>query len=57
MQPDYMQETMKNLCKIWCRPVSVATIMDGDAKIVSFDGTEFKHQSLSSLSYHGGIPV
>jgi len=49
MQPDYMQETMKNLCAIWGRPVSVATVMDGDPKIVSFDGTEFKHQSLSGL--------
>lgn len=49
MQPDYMQETMKNLCTIWGRPVAVATVIDGDPKIVSFDGTEFKHQSLSSL--------
>jgi stage V sporulation protein R len=49
MQPDYMQETMKNLQAIWGRPVAVATVMDGDPKIVSFDGTEFKHQSLSSL--------
>ncbi len=49
MQPDYMQETMKNLCAIWGRPVAVATVMDGDPKIVSFDGTDFKHQSLSSL--------
>lgn len=49
MQPDYMQETMKNLFQIWTRPVAVATVVDGDPKIVSFDGTEFKHQSLSSL--------
>lgn len=49
MQPDYMAETMKNLCKIWGRPVAVATVIDGDPKIVSFDGTDFKHQSLSQL--------
>ncbi|MBX3020330.1 MAG: SpoVR family protein [Bdellovibrionales bacterium] len=49
MQPDYMQETMKNLFAIWSRPVAVATVLDGDPKIVSFDGTEFKHQSLSNL--------
>lgn len=49
MQPDYMQETMKNLRALWGRPVAVATVMDGEAKIVSFDGTDFKTQSLSSL--------
>lgn len=49
MQPDYMQETMKNLFQIWSRPVALATVLDGDPKIISFDGTEFKHQSLSGL--------
>ncbi len=49
MQPDYMAETMKNLYQIWTRPVAVATVVEGDPKIVSFDGTEFKQQSLSSL--------
>ena len=39
----------KNMFQIWSRPVAVATVMDGDPKIVSYDGTEFKHQSLSSL--------
>lgn len=49
MQPDYMEATMKNLYALWTRPVAVATVLDGDPKIVSFDGTEFKSQSLSSL--------
>jgi len=49
MQPDYMQDTMKNMYAIWSRPVAVATVMDGEPKIVTFDGTDFKHQSLSSL--------
>jgi stage V sporulation protein R len=49
MQPDYMQETMKNMFAIWTRPVSVATVLDGDPKIVTFDGADFKHQSLSGL--------
>ena len=49
MQPDYMQETMKNLFKIWSRPVALATVLDGEPKLISFDGSEFKHQSLSGL--------
>lgn len=56
MQPDYMQATMKNLCTIWGRPVAVATVLDGDPKIVTFDGSEFKHQSLSSLPVGDGNP-
>lgn len=54
MQPDYMQETMKNLFTIWSRPVAVATVLDGEPKIVSFDGTEFKFQNLSSLPVGDG---
>lgn len=49
MQPDYMQDTMRNLQAIWSRPVAVATVMDGEPKIVTFDGTDFKHQTLSGL--------
>lgn len=49
MQPDYMQETMKNLQAIWGRPVAVATVLDGEPKIVSFDGADFKNQTLSAL--------
>jgi stage V sporulation protein R len=49
MQPDYMMETMKNLYAMWGRPVHVATVQDGERKIVGFDGTDFKNQALSSL--------
>jgi len=49
MQPDYMQETMRNMFQLWTRPVAVATVLDGDPKLITFDGTEFKHQSLSGL--------
>ena len=49
MQPDYMMETMKNMFAIWSRPVHVATVMDGERRIVGFDGTEFKNQALASL--------
>lgn len=48
MQPDYMQDTMRNIYKIWGKGISVATVLDGEPKIVSFDGTDFKQQNLSS---------
>ena len=46
MQPDYMQETMKNMYKIWGRPVHLATVLDEEAKIVSFDGEKFNMQTI-----------
>jgi len=46
MQPDYMQETMRNMFLIWTRPVALATVLDGEPTIISFDGTDFKKQSL-----------
>ncbi|MGE0764123.1 MAG: SpoVR family protein [Bdellovibrionales bacterium] len=49
MQPDYMNETMKNLFSIWSRPVNVATVLDGERRIVNFDGKEFKSTALSEL--------
>lgn len=49
MQPDYMTATMRNLFQLWSRPVAVATVLDGEAKIIRFDGKEFTHQNLSAL--------
>lgn len=49
MQPDYMQDTMKNLFLIWTRPVNLATVLDNERKIVSYDGKEFKNIALSDL--------
>jgi stage V sporulation protein R len=47
MQPDYLNETMKNLFAIWKRPVSLATVMDGEGHIYRFDGEKMSHQKMS----------
>ena len=47
MQPDYMRETLKNLHHIWTRPVNLATVVDGNTKLVRFDGSEFKEIGVS----------
>lgn len=49
MQPDYMQETMKNMVSIWSRPVNLATVLDNERRIVSYDGREFKSVAFSDL--------
>ncbi|MFZ4404085.1 MAG: SpoVR family protein, partial [Pseudobdellovibrionaceae bacterium] len=44
MQPDYMTETLKNVYKIWKRPVNLSTVMDGEPQMYFFDGKEVKHR-------------
>lgn len=41
MQANYMQETLKNLQKIWKRPVHILTTVDDKEKIFGFDGKEY----------------
>ena len=49
MQPDYMHETLKNLFLIWKRPVVLATILDGEQKLIRFDGKEVEEKVFSGL--------
>ncbi|HRO66026.1 MAG TPA: SpoVR family protein [Pseudobdellovibrionaceae bacterium] len=41
MQPDFMQATLKNVFKIWCRPVNLVTVMDNEPHLYRFDGQEY----------------
>jgi stage V sporulation protein R len=43
MQPDYMKATMENIFTIWKKPVHLATVMDGEGRIYSWDGQDFKN--------------
>ncbi len=47
MQPDYTKETLKNLQALWTRPVNLATVIEGEGKLIRFDGQDFKEFSLS----------
>jgi stage V sporulation protein R len=47
MQPDFMTQTLKNLYKIWSRPVNLATAMEGEGQLFRFDGKEFKNYKLN----------
>lgn len=47
MQPDFMSETMKNLYKLWSRPVNLATVMDNEPQLFRFDGSEYTQHKLS----------
>ncbi len=41
LREDYARATLKNLFKLWRRPVSVATISGGASKILCYDGKEY----------------
>lgn len=41
MQQNYMEETLRNLFKIWKRPVHIATSFENKELVVSFDGKDF----------------
>ncbi len=47
MQPDFMTESMKNLFKVWSRPVNMTTVMDNEPQLFRFDGKDFSNFKLS----------
>ncbi len=44
MQASYMQATMENIFQLWRKPVNLATVMDGEGRIYSYNGEEFKSE-------------
>ncbi len=48
MQPDFMTETMKNIFKVWQRPVNLVTAMEGEGHFYRFDGSEFIQKKLEA---------
>ena len=39
---DWAQETLKHLHRLWTRPVHIQTILEGEAKRISFDGSNIE---------------
>lgn len=48
LQPDYMSQTLRNVFKLWGRPVCLVTVMDNEPQVFRFDGQEFTHKTLGS---------
>lgn len=49
LQPDYMDQTMKNLFVLWKRPVNLTTIMEDQKMIFKFDGHEHTCQNVGKV--------
>ncbi|MBI3828245.1 MAG: SpoVR family protein [Planctomycetes bacterium] len=47
---DYARDTIRNIQKIWSRPVHLETVLGGKARLVSYDGTEHKDIEIASDS-------
>ena len=46
LRHDYACATLKNLHRVWRRPVNIETVVDGVPKILTFDGNEIKEERL-----------
>ncbi len=46
LQMDYARETMRNLQRIWSRPVHLETTIEGRRRLLSFDGTDYHERRI-----------
>jgi stage V sporulation protein R len=46
LKQDYARDTLRNIQRIWTRPVLLETVIDDEEKLISFDGTDYKEQPL-----------
>ena len=49
LQPDYAQETLKNLASVWKRPVNLITRVEQKGVMLRFDGTEHSEKKMESV--------
>lgn len=47
MQPDFLSATLKNVFKLWQRPVNIATVMEGEGFLFRYDGNEFTEHKVT----------
>ena len=53
LKTDWALETLKSLYKIWNRPVHLSTILEGEEKLLSFDGQSGKTEKYDGLQSLG----
>jgi len=44
---DYARDTLKNIQRIWSRPVHLETMLSGKGRLLTYDGTEHKDSEIS----------
>lgn len=46
LRQDYARDTLRNIHKIWTRPVHIETAIDEKKVLITFDGSDYKEQKL-----------
>jgi len=46
LKMDYARDTMRNLHKIWTRPIHLETLIDEKKRLLSFDGSDFTERRI-----------
>ncbi|NOK60732.1 MAG: SpoVR family protein [Chloroflexi bacterium AL-W] len=46
LKMDYARETMRNIHKIWTRPIHLETIVDEKRRLISYDGSDFSERRI-----------
>ena len=46
LDPGYARDTLRNLHKLWTRPVWIQSVFDGKSGLLGFDGQEFQQKEL-----------
>jgi stage V sporulation protein R len=46
LKQDYARDTLRNIQRIWSRPVNLETVVEEKRVLISFDGSEFKERKL-----------
>jgi stage V sporulation protein R len=46
LKMDYARDTMRNLHKIWTRPIHLETVIDDKTRLLSFDGRDFSEKRI-----------
>lgn len=49
LDSDEAKDTITAIYKIWQRPVNISTVIEGQNKLLTYDGTECKEESVSSI--------
>ena len=53
LQIDYASETLRNLHRLWTRPVHIKTVLEYQETVISFDGSEVEFERGEEISLEG----
>jgi stage V sporulation protein R len=57
LQTDYAKDTLRNLQKLWNRPVHVETVLEDTRTVISFDGSDHQVEKGEPLELAEGANI